>query len=160
MSNSPSAFSSLFPRLIATHSSALNPGGYLELQEYCLPAKCDDPEGSARSKHVSWTSHVVSAGARVGLSMSAPLEFHSMLKAVGYVDIHVKWLNWPCGPWAKGEKNKVIGRWLHSNLHDGVATSAAMFTRALGWSHEEFQVFQAEIRNEMNAMTPHVYYNV
>ena len=37
------------------------------------------------------------AATRAGLDLQAPLSWPEQLRAAGFVDIHVKWYNWPIG---------------------------------------------------------------
>jgi hypothetical protein len=99
----------------------------------------------------------IDAAKRGGFDLEAPRSWAEDLRAAGFVDIHMRWYNWPIGPWAKQAKNKTIGRYALANFHDAVATTVALFTRILGWSLEEHQVLVAEVRNEQNEQKVHLY---
>ena len=84
-----------------------------------------------------------------------------MLRAQGFVDIHAKQFNWPVGRWAKGEKNKLLGRFVQEDLNDWLPSSAlALFTRVLKWSREEVEVFLATVRQELKDKKRHFWANV
>lgn len=55
----------------------------------------------------------------------------------------------PIGPWAKGEKNKELGRFQREHVLDGVEAYGAFFTRFLGWSDDEQQVLLAKLKQEV-----------
>jgi SAM-dependent methyltransferase len=158
-----------WPRYFQQAFDHLKPGGYIELQDFYFPARVQSrngqqppPEGgttssSSSSKLVQWCLHCMEAGKRTGLNLSAPNSFPDWLREAGFVDIHVKWYNWPLGPWAKGEKNKNVGRWALANFLDGLPAANALFTRVLGWTYEEVQVFVAECKEELRQQKVHVY---
>ena len=74
------------------------------------------------------------------------------------------WLIWPSylqvplNPWAKDRKLKEIGRYEQVNVIEGIeAYSLALFTRVLGWSNEQAQVFFAGVRKEVKDRSLHLY---
>jgi hypothetical protein len=80
-----------------------------------------------------------------------------MLADAGFTNITFHWQNWPFGTWAKGEKNKKIGRWWAEDIKEACRNSNAMFTRVLGWKQEEFDVLVAKVVNEVDAQKKHVW---
>lgn len=127
------------------------------MQDLCFPAKCDDPAMANSSKMIQWASHCIEASKKCNLNLSAPVDWPEMLKAAGFVDIHMKWANWPIGPWAKQKKNKIMGRYTLANMYDGVAAPTALFTRILGWGVDETNTLVAEVRNEHKEQKIHLY---
>lgn len=146
-----------WPRLLRTAFEHLRPGGYIELQDPCFPARCDDPKLDAESKFIYSHRTASEAAKMIGLDLSAPLKWHDQLQEAGFVDIHIKWHNWPIGPWSKGEKNKVLGIWAQANFLEAFHTSIKLFTTVLGWQPEEYEVLVAQIRNEMKERKFPVY---
>lgn len=98
------------------------------------------------------------AGKRINLHLDSPHQWPDQLRAAGFVDIHFKWYNWPLGPWAKGQKNKIMGRWALEDFIDAVGAVGAMLTRILGWSAEETQVLIANARNELKEVRYNIYH--
>lgn len=98
----------------------------------------------------------------MGIDMFAPSALAEPLRAAGFVNIHAKHYKWPVGPWAKGEKNKLLGRFALEDTMDWLPSSAlALFTRMLGWSREEVEVFLATVRKEVKEdKKRHFYANV
>jgi hypothetical protein len=135
----------------------LKPGGYIELQDLVLPALCDDPEASEKSDIIKWLKLVQEAAVKMSLNTHAAYKWPEWLRDAGFVDIHVRWYNWPIGTWAKQKKNKIVGRWCLADVDNALESAVAMLTRALGWSIEEVQVLQAQVRNEMKAQKIHTY---
>lgn len=51
------------------------------------------------------------------------------------------------------------GMWMHENFSTGLSgLSMAVFTRALGWSTEELEVFLISVRKDMRNSKIHGYY--
>jgi hypothetical protein len=109
---------------------------------------------------IRWSNHGLKAASLVGIDLKAPLSWPEKLRAAGFVDIHLKWYNWPIGPWAKQKKNKEIGKYSLANFHDAAATPVAIFTKVLGWSGEEFEELLREVREEQQAQKIHLYHTV
>jgi hypothetical protein len=105
-------------------------------------------------------NRLVESGLRVGLDFQVPLKWHDQLTAAGFVDIQIKWVNWPIGPWAKHEKNKIIGRFAFIDLYEGIDASSKLVQNALRWEPEEVQVLIAEARNEIKEQKVHLYQRV
>ncbi|OCK80010.1 S-adenosyl-L-methionine-dependent methyltransferase [Lepidopterella palustris CBS 459.81] len=129
----------------------LKPGGYLEVQEFYFPPKCTDPTLTPEtSPLLQWGDNLTKAGSLIGMDMEAAASFAEPLRAAGFVDIHAKHFKWPVGPWAKGEKNKLLGRFAMEDLNDWLPSSAmALFTRVLKWTREEVELFLATVRKEL-----------
>jgi hypothetical protein len=48
--------------------------------------------------------------------------------------------------------------WMRQNIEDGIAGfTMGYFTRGLGWSKEEVDVFVAQIRPQINSTRSHMY---
>jgi len=146
-----------WPKLMEQAFAHLKPGGYLELQDFCFPSRCDNLTTSGRSKLIQWSTYCMEAGAITGLNLQAPLSWPDQLRAIGFEDIHVRWFNWPLGPWAKHKKNKMLGRWGLANFLDGVGAANALFTRALRWSTDETNILVAQVREELREQELHLY---
>jgi hypothetical protein len=100
------------------------------------------------------------ASTKVGVDLQAPLLWPEQLRSVGFTDIHIRWFNWPLGPWAKQARNKTIGRYALADLQEGVGATVALFTKGFGWSDEEFQVLVANVRKEQKEQKVHLYHPV
>ncbi|KAF2490796.1 S-adenosyl-L-methionine-dependent methyltransferase [Lophium mytilinum] len=140
-----------WPRYIEQAYANLKPGGYLEIQDFYFPCCCSDPSiNSTNSPLMQWAELLVSAGAKIGIDMLLPGHLGETLKAAGFTEIHSKHYKWPVGPWAKGDKNKLLGRFAKEDLMDWLPSSAlGMFTRVHGWTREEVEVFLASVRREL-----------
>lgn len=81
--------------------------------------------------------------------------------AAGFTDVVEQTLVWPTNRWPKDKKLKEIGMWTHQNLENGLeALSTALFTRVLGWSKEELDLFLVGVREEMGDTKFHTYWDM
>ncbi|KAF2461741.1 S-adenosyl-L-methionine-dependent methyltransferase [Lineolata rhizophorae] len=150
-----------WPLFLRQAYSQLKPGGYIELQDVCLPAACDDGTAPPDSPTLELGGHMVEAGRRVGFDMRSPARFVDMLRAAGFVDVHGRRYKWPLGPWPKGEREKAIGRWAMQDVEDGLQGGTLGFlTRVLKWPRERVEAFLSEVRNELREQKAHLYVNI
>lgn len=140
-----------------TSLSHLKPGGYLEFHEIHCPIRCTEATGTPKPYFVQWSEGLLEGGAKVGLDFAAAQRLGPLLQAQGFVNINVKWQNFPVGVWAKGSKNKAIGKLWAQDMKEVSTNTAAMFTRVLGWKAEEFEVFATNIANEINEGKKHMW---
>src|ERR1700749_4184859 len=138
-------------------SRHLKPGGYLELQDVCFPGFCHDPTKIATSRYIVYNNLLVEAGNRIGLDFQAPRKWHEWLQAAGFDDIHVKWVNWPVGPWAKTKKNKILGQLTRMDFYEGMNSSAPLLSKVLGKTPKEIEILVAETSNEFREQKVHLF---
>lgn len=136
----------------------LKPGGWIELQDLSVPPRCDDGSAPSDSAMLEISSLFARAAGMVGLDMQAPSKFPQMLRDIGFEDIHTRRYKWPIGPWAKGSKEKLLGRWALQDCFDGMqGGTMAFFTRVLKMKPEEVEARLAEARKEMKGQKTHLY---
>lgn len=135
----------------------LKPGGYIELHEIHVPAGCTEASADPKPYFVEWSELLRDGGLKTDLDFSAPKRLPGLLHETGYTNITVQWQHWPVGPWAKGAKNKHIGRLWAEDMKHVSRNTAAILTRVLLWSAEEFEVFAAKIANEIDDGKKHMW---
>lgn len=137
----------------------LKPGGYLECQELTFPIRCMDPGvTSENSAIMRWCDLFIEAANKIGLNAQAPRTFTPLLRDAGFVDINVRNHKWPVGKWAKGEKMKLLGRFVLEDVHDFLPGGAmGLFTRVLGWTREQVEVFLVDCRADIRRKDRHYY---
>jgi hypothetical protein len=148
-----------WPRLYRQSFDNLAPGGYIEVFELNPPLKSDDdtfPETSALYK---WTNLWVEGAAKAGIKLVKMDEHRQLLAEAGFVNLTEKKFKWPMNTWPKDPRYKELGAWVCEATTTGLhAMTMALFTRALGWSPEEVEIFLVEVRKEVANRKTHVYW--
>ncbi|MCJ1396547.1 hypothetical protein MMC18_009438 [Xylographa bjoerkii] len=150
-----------WPRFFRQSWDYMKPGAWLEMQELQFPAKSDDGSATRESPFIDWSYKLAEASEKVGIDSLACEKFEEQLARQGFVNIKYETIKWPIGSWAKGKKEKEIGRWMLENVLQGLqGLSMALFTRHLGWSREAVELFLVEVRKQMFDRSSHVYVDV
>jgi hypothetical protein len=126
----------------------LKPGGYVELQDVTFPTLTADPTKAGESKSIITGNGLYESGKTIGLDFKAPDKFHELLETGGFVDVHTRWVNWPIGPWAKGDNLKVMGEMVLEDFTGAMEMTAPLY-QALGWSKEGALALIREAVKEM-----------
>lgn len=148
-----------FPALYQSIIANLNPGGWVEIVDFAGDwFSDDDPELERAPSIREWAKLQQEASAKFGKVHNVAHLHKRRLIDTGFQNVHEEVYKVPVNPWAKDPKLKELGRYNHINVLEGMeAMSLALFTRVLGWSHEEFQVFFAGVRKELKDRSIHVY---
>ncbi|RDW65158.1 hypothetical protein BP5796_09850 [Coleophoma crateriformis] len=137
-----------------------NPGGYLEVQDVCLPVRCDDDtlEGTNLEKYGEL---LLEGSLKVGVGLDVALTTKKMMEEAGFVDVVEVIYKWPMNKWPANKKMKEIGLWAHeATISNLTGLSIALFTHGLGWSTEELEVFLAEVRGDIKNSKIHSYWPI
>lgn len=74
-----------------------------------------------------------------------------MLTDAGFVDVVETKFEVPWGAWPKDRRRKAIGLWHLEQLKQGLqGIVMGLFTRSLGWTPSEVEVFLVELRKELD----------
>jgi hypothetical protein len=137
----------------------LKPGGYLEIQDRGVPMRCDDdswPQDSALRK---WNNYLLEVGVKLGRPVDICQQYKKYMIDAGFEDVVEIIYRWPSNQWPKDAKYKELGAWNLLNIDSEVeGMTRALFTRGLGWSPEEVQVFLADVRKDMRNRNMHTYW--
>ncbi|KAK7402457.1 hypothetical protein QQX98_011784 [Neonectria punicea] len=147
-----------WPNFLRDCFNNLAPGGYFELQEIDLLAKSDDGTLSDDSALSRCAKLLGQACIKLGRPFQDNLQLKDILADVGFVDV-VTSFKWPTNSWTRDKKYKELGAWNNGNIATGLdALTMAPFTRALGWSRGDVDVFLAEVRKDLNSKAVHAYW--
>ncbi|KAK7715750.1 hypothetical protein SLS57_006755 [Botryosphaeria dothidea] len=150
-----------WPRLIGQCYWHAKPGGYVEFQEKHPWIISDDNTLAPDSPLVRWSEHFFSAGDKFGKPPASPRHLKTWMEAAGFVDVEEHVLKLPIGPWPKEQRLKQVGAFERVNMDEGIeGLTLMLFTRALGWSKDEVEVFLAQIRKEVKRKDVHSYYHL
>ncbi|KAK1774104.1 S-adenosyl-L-methionine-dependent methyltransferase [Copromyces sp. CBS 386.78] len=136
----------------------LNPGGWMEWQDYYPHIQSVDGSiaGTALER---WTRMYVEGGQRLGRDMLAPRRYKQWMEEAGFINVVEEKLVIPGNPWPKGKDQKVMGVWQMTNFLEGVhAVSMTIFTKGLGMSPEEVEVFLVDVRKDIRNLGVHFYF--
>lgn len=140
-------------RLLQQEYAALNPGGWVELQDWSY-AQCSDANGpldASKSALVKWASLVDSAMVKTGRGLSQIERLETPLRNAGFVDIHARRCLDPIGSWPKDPDLKVRGELGWKNARGYTRSiSLALLPKVYGWSIEKVEALLQEIEEEQN----------
>ncbi|KAF9773468.1 hypothetical protein IL306_008709 [Fusarium sp. DS 682] len=152
------AFVSKAYNLYLTCRSALEPGGWFEMQDIVLPYKSDDATLHPDLELAKLGHYFCEASKILGRPVSAPRHYRSLMEKAGFVNIVERHFKWPLNAWAKDPYYKEIGAWSFANLDGGLeGLTLALFTRGMKWTKEETIVFCAEVRKQLRDLKIHAY---
>ncbi|KAK5706214.1 hypothetical protein LTR97_001201 [Elasticomyces elasticus] len=138
----------------------LEPGGWLEMQDYGLPVK------SADDTHLStdilrWGELLCEAARNLGRPMGSEVSgtYKQLMQEAGFVDIETRMFMWPTNSWPRDPFMKELGRWNQVNILDGLeGFCLALLTRGLNWRKEEVDIFVANVSRDLRDRRIHAYF--
>ncbi|TDZ46831.1 Secondary metabolism regulator LAE1 [Colletotrichum trifolii] len=143
---------------IAKAYANLEPGGYLEMQDFALPYRSDDDTLPTSGPLHQLSALFIEGTTKAGRRMDVAPTYARLLREAGFEGV-VEWQSkWPVNRWPRDPYFKEIGVWTHANLDTGLeGLTLALFTRFLGWSREETLAFCAEVRAALKDTRTHAY---
>ncbi|KXJ97142.1 S-adenosyl-L-methionine-dependent methyltransferase [Microdochium bolleyi] len=138
----------------------LQPGGFLEMQEFSIPL--DSPDGSLAEGSAlwEWGQKVREVCARLGIDSMAATKHADRLRARGYENVHDVQLLCPLGPWAKGSREKRLGYMARKDLYEGIDGISKRLLMIGGDSAEDVDAFLAKCKEELLDPAIHVGLNL
>ncbi|KXX78597.1 Phosphoethanolamine N-methyltransferase 1 [Madurella mycetomatis] len=150
-----------WPKFMQRCFENLAPGGWLELADITFPTLSDDGTLTDTSALSQWNKHVIEAGHILNHSIECAKHYKQQMIDAGFVNVQEKLYKWPINSWPKDAKYKEIGIWTEQNFCGGIyGLSVALFTRALGWTAEELQVFLVNVRKDLSNRQIHAYWPI
>ncbi|KAF2773745.1 hypothetical protein EJ03DRAFT_105797 [Teratosphaeria nubilosa] len=149
-----------WPRFLRQAWDHLNPGGWIETKETQFPPRRADGEETRPSAMSKWGEYVYEAAKNAGIDARASESFIEMLTRQGFVNIEKRDLQWPGTNWAKGRKNKILGKLNEENTGRAIpGIGMGLFTRRLGWTKEQVEDISNEVLDELkDKRNQHFYY--
>ncbi|CZR56285.1 related to methyltransferase [Phialocephala subalpina] len=139
-----------WPKFFSQAFAHTSPGGYIELSDSVFPCECDDNSVTPSSALLRWSTLLLEASQKLGRDIDSAKRYKAQLEAAGYVDVIELVHYWPMNRWPKDPKFKELGMWNCENMLTGLSGfSMALFTRVLGMSAEEVEVYIVDARKEM-----------
>ncbi|ETN41889.1 uncharacterized protein HMPREF1541_03828 [Cyphellophora europaea CBS 101466] len=144
----------------------LKPGGWYEQLECSCYCHADDDTTPPGSPLARWGQLFTEAGKRSGKTLDVIDHQYQWIQEAGFEHVREHRFKMPDGPWPsarteEGKKLKEIGKWRVLEMDAGVEGWAmALFTRVLGMSYEEVQVYLAQVRRDWRDKSVHSYTRV
>lgn len=138
----------------------LAPGGYFELQDPCLPMRCDDGsmDGTALAE---WNRLLDEGMLRTGKDLRDNLNWGRYMREIGFEAVVESRGATAFNTWPRGRKNKILGALSNQNLTEGVQSmSLALFTRVLNMSSEHVLAFLEDVKRDLADTRIHSYCTV
>ncbi|KAF6825075.1 methyltransferase domain-containing protein [Colletotrichum musicola] len=136
----------------------LNPGGWLELQEFGLPLSDD---GTLTEEHALYKSmmYLGEAAAKLNHTFIDLDMLKPKMEAAGFVDVTEVRFKWPSNTWPRDHKFKELGAWNYENITSGLqGFLMAALTRGLDWRADEVNVLAAQTRKDVGDRSIHAYW--
>ncbi|TQN64853.1 putative methyltransferase tdiE [Colletotrichum shisoi] len=136
----------------------LNPGGWLELQEFALPVSDDDTltEEHALYQSMKYLGEAAAKTNRAFVDLDA---LKPMMEAAGFVGVAEMRFKWPNNTWPRHPRFKELGAWNYENITTGLqGFLMAALTPGLGWRADEVNVLAAQARKDVGDKSIHAYW--
>ncbi|KAI0206641.1 S-adenosyl-L-methionine-dependent methyltransferase [Astrocystis sublimbata] len=149
-----------FPKLFATIHANLNPGGWVELQDYYVKLQSIDGtlEGTTLQRWSQMINHALTFTGRSGLNT---VKYRRWLHEAGFEDVREEVFAVPGNAWAKGVEQKQLGALQMENILEGLhGISIHLFTKFLGMSSQAVEALLVDVRKDLMDRTIHFYYPV
>lgn len=144
-------------RLFQQAYDALKPGGWFEIRETALPLQCDD-NTLAGTPLLSWCEQMMKLGRKRGLNFDNPFRYRQWVEEAGFVNVKEHAQILPISPWPKDPHLKQIGKWIQFSFGEGLeGFSLQMWLEQTGWTYQEYQVFLALVRKDIQNRKVHGY---
>ncbi|KAL1876134.1 hypothetical protein Plec18167_005397 [Paecilomyces lecythidis] len=136
----------------------LKPGGYFEF-DGCYPISLSEDNTHEKAENfLFWIKEIRAAANKFGKTLDNVPRWKEKMKQAGFVEVTEFVARLPLRPWAKDDKLREIGRYQQVQQIQSVESyTPAFFSRVLGWSEEEIQVFMAKIKAELQDKSIHAY---
>ena len=129
------------------------------MQDILLPLNCDDDSFSEDGALYKWSYYMIEAAQKLQRPLDAAKTHKQRLEESGFVDVHQVLHKWPQNSWAKQPKYKELGAWTMVNMLEGLqGLSMAPFTRGLGWTTQEVELFLVDVRRDVQNRAIHSYW--
>ncbi|EXF85550.1 TAM domain methyltransferase [Colletotrichum fioriniae PJ7] len=148
-----------WPRLLSQAYKALKPGGWIEVQDMVWAFACDDGTVGPDYTPKKTMDLLKEALDKFGVDIDVADKFADRIESAGFVNqIHdVKKV--PVGTWPKEPHLKSIGSYCAAVNYDSLgAVTNVPFTKGLGWTQLEIEVFLVQVRKDLLDNSNHAYH--
>jgi hypothetical protein len=105
-----------------------------------------------------WSRLISEALHSSGIDPDPTIKYKQRMEEVGFVNAHTQHIQWPVGPWPKGNREKLVGRLMIDNIRMVAKPMIiGMHTNLLGWSVEEANAFALLVEKDLTNKTGKYY---
>ncbi|EEA19595.1 hypothetical protein TMatcc_009733 [Talaromyces marneffei ATCC 18224] len=145
-------------KLFAQAVDNLQPGGWMEVQEYEIEISSDDGSHLKAENFVLWKDKLNEASQMFGKPFSDYSLHKQRMEEAGFIDISEDTFKVPIGPWPKDKRMKEVGKVQQYQMFEAVEPySLAVFTRVLKWSNEDTRELIEKVKAEICDPQYHIY---
>ncbi|KAI0516895.1 S-adenosyl-L-methionine-dependent methyltransferase [Xylaria bambusicola] len=147
-----------FPKLFTAIYENLNPGGWVEMQDYYVKLQAIDGtlDGTALQRWNNMLNHALTFTGRSGLN---GIKYKRWLREAHFEEIREEVFAVPGNPWPKGADQKQLGAMQMENILEGIhGMSITLFTKFLNMSIEAVEALLVEVRKDLTNRNIHFYY--
>ncbi|KAI9738844.1 MAG: hypothetical protein M1834_008351 [Cirrosporium novae-zelandiae] len=139
----------------------LQPGGWFESLELELSVSYEDGAPPPNHVYSEWIGFMDEAQRASNRPMNIASHLKRWYEEAGFVDVHEEIRMVPLNAWPTDPRLNAVGKCSMLNLVDGVqAFCMAPFTRYLGWSKEQVEVYLVEVRKSLQDQSVHAYHKL
>ncbi|KAK5231138.1 hypothetical protein LTR72_000318 [Exophiala xenobiotica] len=150
-----------WPHFYREAYKVLQPGGWVESQEFSYKRYSDDGSLPADSRVTYWEDLWTEGINKMGLKHCDPELVMQQMRDTGFVNVTRLNFKMPIGPWPKDKRLREAGLFGYANLMNGLfGLSVKVFSQLLGWQVEELEVLLAECRQELRRRDIHGYWPI
>ncbi|QUC16114.1 uncharacterized protein UV8b_00355 [Ustilaginoidea virens] len=151
-------WSSFEKQVVQQAYDALEPGGYLESQEFDSSVSCDDGTLDPEGPLARWMGDITAAAEQCNRPTVMGPAMREAFQRVGFVDVREVMFKIPTNAWPKDEDLKELGRLWEANMTTGLSGfSLRLFSRAFARTPEETEVSLVDVRREMSDTRIHAW---
>lgn len=142
------------PTVIRRAYNSLAPGGWMEFQDPGFDFHQLEQHGIVSETALDrWLSLVQKGAIKCDRNLTKARLYKKQLEDAGFVDVYEKVVNVPVGPWARGEKAKLIGVWMANAFHTGSVDAFKQFLLAGGeLSAEQVDELSVQVKVELRSV--------
>lgn len=147
-------------KFFAQSFNSLKPGGWMEMQDLCMPIISDDGSMPKDSAFQRWNDlHCYACKEKMGRDPGWVRQYKDWMVEVGFQNVVQLVFKWPQNSWPKDPKMKELGRWNMVNTLEGLhGFSARLLTRELGMTIDEVEILLMEVRKDVRNKNIHAYW--
>ncbi|KAG5992602.1 hypothetical protein E4U54_003596 [Claviceps lovelessii] len=148
-----------WPKFIRQSFDNLNSGGWIELQDIVSMPKCDDGTMSDDSAIKIYGDRVMECCDILKRYGDSALRYKQQMIDAGFINVTEVKYKWPTNPWPAEKHYQELGYWTYHDIAGGLSgLSMAVFTRCLGWSAEQVELFLVSVKEDMKDKHIHAYW--